>query len=321
MGGMDIGYGHLFRCISLAKAIRKESSDYKIYFIVNEDIKNIVDSNGFEYIESSHFEKDYKIINEMCFDLVVFDSYRANDSYLRRIKNITKLMLFDDNNDIYDSSIPDIVLNGNIHANDLDYKTDSSTQFLLGLNYLVMHEGYWDDESTDTTVKRGILVTTGGSDIYNISPKILKELVKTEFDVTVIVGPGYLDETIDELYKIKNCATKIILRPNGLKNYIKCSEYVISASGSTVYETLSQKSIPIIFSLADNQEIAYEYFKGFGVYSIGKYPDINFKGINQILNQPTKVYVNELYEKIDGKGALRVALQIIRFLSDDGLSN
>lgn len=314
MGGKDIGYGHLYRCLSLAKAISTEAINYKIIFIVNKDIKNIVRNDGFEFIESNRFEEDYRIVEDMCFDLVIFDSYRVNDSYLRRIKKITKLMLFDDNNDIYDSSIPDIVLNGNIHAEDLNYKMDSSTCFLLGPEYLVMREGYWNDTSNQNDQKKGVLITTGGSDIYNLSPKILKELLKTDIIKRVIVGPGYSDETIDELNKLKNGKTTIAMKPNGLKNYIKSSEYVITASGSTVYEVISQKSIPIIFCLADNQKNAYEYFKKHGVQAIGQYPDIRYDEIVQALEHTGKTNIRKLYNLIDGKGALRVAHRIISMI-------
>lgn len=314
MGSKYIGYGHLYRCLSLAKAIIKEAIDSHIIFIVNGEAAEIVRDHGFEYIESNVFNNDCEIIKDADFDLVIIDSYDASNSYLRSIKNLTKILLFDDNNDIYDSQIPDILLNGNIHAKDLDYKRNGSTCFLLGLEYLVMQEAYWNDSNANLGNKEGILITTGGSDIFNISVEILRELNKTDFIKKVVVGPGYSNKTINELSKLKDDNTSIIMKPNGLRKYIMNSEYVITASGSTVYEVLSQKSIPIIFSLADNQEKAYKYLKNIGIHTIGNYPDIKFNKIIPILKNKDKKDYREQFNLIDGKGALRVARVILSAL-------
>lgn len=312
-GGKESGYGHIFRCISLAKAIIKESVDFEINFLVNDELENIVIENGFKYHLINNFNFDYKLMKEISPDLIIFDSYKANDSYLENIKKISKLILFDDNNDIYDSKIPDMIINGNIYAGDLNYNKSDRTTFLLGTQYLIMRENYWYDSSNEFIEKKGILVTTGGSDSFNISPKILKALKKTDYIKKVIVGPGYSKETIDEIYNIKDNKTQIIMNPNGLKNYIKSSKYVITAAGSTVYEVLSQKTFPIIFSLAENQNIAYEYFRKKGIQSIGVFPNINYNGLINSLKKSNKTE-EDVYNMIDGKGALRVAREIMKIL-------
>lgn len=312
-GGKDIGYGHLFRCLSLAKAIMNEKP-YRIVFVINEEIVDQISNNGHEFRESNGLVQDYEILESLKADLVIVDTYLANDSYLKKIKTLSKLMLFDDNNDIYDSSIPDIVINGNIYASNLNYREVDSNRFLLGPEYLIMQEGYWKNTELNCD-KNGILITTGGSDFFNISPNILKELVKTDFTIRVIVGPGYTTRTIEELYSIKNDKTSIIINPNGLIDYIKSSEYVITATGSTIYEVISQKSIPIIFSFADNQKLAYNYFENYGISAIGQYPKIEFGRIIDALEQSKNVNMGKLNSLIDGKGALRVVRHIIQLLS------
>jgi spore coat polysaccharide biosynthesis predicted glycosyltransferase SpsG len=314
MGGKDIGYGHIYRCLSLAKAIVKQAITFDVVFIVNDEIKSIVRDSGFKYEVSNDFSDDYEIMTKIGIDFVILDSYLADDFYLKNIRKNLKLMLFDDNNDIYDSEIPDVILNGNIHAKKMDYKPNNSTIFLLGTKYLVMREDYWDDVSTEIIKKSGVLITTGGSDSYNISIKILKELSGTDYIKKVVVGPGYSDETINEINRLKDNKTTIIMKPNGLKDYINSSEFVITASGSTVYEVISQKSIPIIFSLAENQNIAYKHFQESGIKTIGIFPDIHYNEIIHALKQTDKIDNAKLYNLIDGKGALRVAHQIIQML-------
>jgi len=54
-------------------------------------------------------------------DVFVLDTYLANDTYLSEIGKKCTLVLFDDNNDIYNTVIPDVIINGNFHAPALNY--------------------------------------------------------------------------------------------------------------------------------------------------------------------------------------------------------
>lgn len=315
LGGFEIGYGHVYRCISLAKAIRQIFKNLKIIFIINNEISKIIEENKFEYIISESFDFDFEILNEINSNLVIFDSYEANDLYLEQITKISKLLLFDDNNDLYDTKIADIILNGNIHAKDLSYNIETSTKYLLGLKYLVMREDYWDTNSIDNIKNNEILITTGGADSKNISPKIISSLKEINLVKKIVIGPGYADETIDEIYKIKDKNTKIIMKPTSLINHIKNSKYVISAAGSTIYEILSLNRIPIIFSIAKNQNIAYKYLEKNGIKTIGKYPNIKYNEIKDYIDNfvDDDLKQNQL---VDGKGAMRVALYLKNFLSN-----
>jgi spore coat polysaccharide biosynthesis predicted glycosyltransferase SpsG len=98
MGGKRIGYGHIYRCLSLAKAIRKKSFNYEIIFIVNQEVESLVRESNFELVVSNYFQEDMNFIKEMHVDLFILDSYEANNLYLKNISNFVKLMLFDDNN-------------------------------------------------------------------------------------------------------------------------------------------------------------------------------------------------------------------------------
>lgn len=314
MGGKDIGYGHLYRCLALAKAITLKTKKYEIIFVVNKEITNIVRENNFKFIISKNFNNDLKIFKDLTIDLVVFDSYEADDVYLKSIKQVSKLVLIDDNNNIYNSKIPDIILNGNIHAKDLNYAKNESTRLLLGPEYLLMKEEYWITESNHNIEKKGVLITTGGTDPYNISLKILKKLKNVPITKIVIIGPGYSEETTAALYKHSDTKTIYIYKPISLKKYIQKAEFVITASGSTVYEVISQKRIPIIFSIAENQEIVYKYFQEFGIPTIGNNSNIQLNKIIPYLNHLQQIDIEKQLPLIDGKGAIRAAEYVVQCL-------
>ncbi|WP_347451172.1 PseG/SpsG family protein [Acetoanaerobium noterae] len=331
IGGGDCGYGHYYRCISLANALNY-FGNVKIEFIINKELVRSIDDLGFEYIICNDLKKDNELLKDMRPDIFIFDSYLGNNYYLEKVSELTTLVLFDDNNDIYDSTIPNMIINGNIHAQDLEYKKKKEGIYLLGTKYLVMKQEYWSLLNNDNNYSNkkfsfnnnyfNILITTGGSDQYRISLKVIEVLLTTSYEKKVIIGPSYEDDLIIRLKNIEeeNSTVKLIYNPDSLKESIVSSDIVITAGGSTIYEALSQHKFPIIFSLADNQDILCSKLKEMGLSYIGKHPNIKFE---KILSKIDKIYQmkrnNEFidfnfHKTIDGNGALRIADKILNLL-------
>lgn len=313
-GGKGIGYGHFYRCLSLAKAIKLIDKDIDIIFLINQDLKGLIDNIGFNFIVSNNLREDSEKINRFDVNLFIFDSYFGDDRYLKTVKEKTKLMLIDDNNDIYDTSIPDIIYNGNIHAEKLGYFGVRNQLQLLGPKFLIMKEEYWNRGTNKNVSKDGILITTGGTDEYGVSLRILGQLKNLDSKIKVIIGPGYKDDYIRKIEDSITDNIKLIYKPNSLKDYILSSKIVITAGGSTAYEILSQKSLPIIFSLVDNQDLICNELSNMGVKYLGKYPDINYLFLEDITKELLDKGLNEnnkTYDLVDGKGAKLVASRIV----------
>ncbi|MFA7689036.1 MAG: hypothetical protein WCX96_03000 [Bacilli bacterium] len=315
-GGKSFGYGHYFRCLSLAKAIKSSSGDNDILFLINRDLKELIVTTGFNYVVSDNLEDDFDVVREYSSSLFIFDSYIGNDKYLKSIKEGTRLMLIDDNNDIYDSSIPDIIYNGNIHSEDLGYKDIKGQLKLLGTKYLIMKEEYWNNEGRHIP-KDGLLITTGGTDKYGMALRILEEIKDLDLKKTIIIGPGYEDKYIDELEKVKGRNIELIYRPRSLKEHINSCKIVITAGGSTVYEVLSRGSIPMVFSIADNQDILCKALEEMGIEYLGKYPHMYFDNlgtrISRIQNEEISKY-SDIFKLVDGQGAINTARAIISYI-------
>lgn len=312
-GGSAVGYGHLYRCISLIKAIEMDFEKVNVLFIVNSQCSSILDEFGFNYIVSNSFdnENDVKILLDKSVDLILFDSYNATDFYLSMLNSLSKLVMFDDNNDLYNLDNAYIVINGNIHASNLDYDLDKDTFFLIGSKYLVMKEEYLYN-NINCIDKQGILITTGGTDKHNLTCCFMKKLQKTNMKIVVIVGPGFTDDQINELNNEKYENVELIIKPNSLKKYLEEAKYVVTACGSSVYEVLTQKSIPILFSQAENQKLAYNEFKKQNLKTIGTFPKIDFdEAYNYIKELEDGKKLNFKFD-IDSKGAYRIA----KFIKD-----
>lgn len=313
LGGKGIGYGHYYRCLSLAKAIRLLNEDIDVLFIINQELEKLMIDTNFEFIVCNDIKEDCKTIDNLNIDLFIFDSYLGNDEYLGNIKEKSKLMLVDDNNDIYDSTIPDIIYNGNIHAEKLGYPNIDGQLRLLGPKYLIMKEEYWDSDMDKGVEKDGILVTTGGTDEYGITLNILKKIKDLDIKIRIIIGLGYMDDYIKEIEDIKTGDVELIYKPSSLKSYISSSKMVITAGGSTVYEVLSQRSMLSVFSIADNQDLICKELNDMGVEYLGKYPNIEYSRLRESLEKLEEdcKFDEKIFDMVTGEGSKSVANEII----------
>ncbi len=325
-GGKNIGLGHVYRCISLAQAMKESKKDIKIVFVSNIETKELIEENQFEFIPSNSFDgNDLFEIKKLGPDLIVFDSYLADNQYLRRLKNVSKLVIFDDNNDIYDSSIPDLIINGNLHALKLNYI--NKEKHLLGPKYLVMKKEYWKNqfENASHSLKNNrknsttLMITTGGTDSNKVMIRLIKVLKDFDMKKKVIIGPLYEDKYIEDIKNeiSDNLSFELIYKPKSLKKYIENSDYVLTAAGSTVYEVLTLKKIPIIYTLAENQELIAKELENYGIINLGNYNNLDYTRIKKIIEDVVlnKASLNRkvkyLFDIFDAQGAKRVAEKLI----------
>ena len=314
----SIGFGHLFRCLSLATALKQ--CGVSSVFLANAEAKSKIAEYGLDFVCSETFDyNDLEKIKTIEPEVVVFDSYLADLSYIEELARKHLLVHFDDNNDVYPEVIADILINGNIHAKDLHYiRKKNGTRFLLGPKYLVMKSEYWNLESSDLSEK-GLLITTGGADFFDLMPKFLEALGKLLLKKRVIVGPGFSESQIRKLgmlsESLEDC--ELIHRPSSLKEHIAQASIVVSASGSTTYEILTMNRVPVIFTLADNQRLIAEKLESFGITNLGWYENIDFEKLPELILQEISIKdskekrLSPLFSQFDGKGALRTAKAIV----------
>ncbi len=292
-GGEDSGLGHMMRCLSLAGVLSERCPEEKIVFRANGEMQALIVKNGHEFQSSEDYDKqDAEAIKKQKPKIVVFDSYLANSEYLRKIKQNTFLVQFDDNNDIYTPVVADVVINGNIHAQTLDYKCENQkTKYLLGPEYLIMREEY--QKELREKKGNGIMITTGGSDFLNLMPLFIKSIKDTEYKKKIIIGPAYTEEKIAEIERLTNGYNtfELIYKPKSLKDHILNSEIIITAAGSTVYEVLRLKKVPLIYTLADNQKKIAKALVEKNVISLGDHKKVDFEKqfmLKKFLLQPLR---------------------------------
>lgn len=319
-GSSDIGFGHLTRCTSLYQAFDKIGAATE--FIVNGD-KAVYDllkgTNHIVFNWLKELERFYDLLKET--EIAIIDSYLADHDIYKRISDSVNVAVYIDDNRRMD--YPDgIVVNGTIFAEEMDYPKREGIIYLLGSRYIPMRREFW--EIQERKIKKDIeiiMITFGGDDSKNMTPKVLKLLADNHPELTknVIIGKGFQD--INALEKIKDKNTKLIYYPNadGMKNAMVESDIAISAGGQTLYE-LARVDLPTIaIAVADNQ---LNNIKG-----LQKAGFIEYAGwwkeegvLNNILqkiqllknsgSREEKIKIGK--KLVDGKGAIRIAEYCIK---------
>jgi len=321
-GGKDIGFGHITRCLSLYQAF--EERGFKPKFIINGD-------NDIEYLLK---DINYQIFNwldeksklfEMVkdADIAVIDSYLADISLYNKIANLVKISVYIDDNKRLDYP-KGIVVNGNIHAETLNYPKKDGKIYLLGTKYTHLRKEFW--EVPEKKIKdniESIMVTFGGSDTKNLTPKILKFLNEkySELKKNVIIGRAF--QNIGEIKKYTDKDTNLIYYPDAekMKKIMLESDIAISAGGQTLYE-LARTGVPTIgVCIAGNQFKSTKKWENsdFLEYAVWYKDDDILLKTNKLLKKMEVVELRKFKSKLgrnflDGSGSMRISYTLLKKL-------
>lgn len=271
---------------------------------------------------------------------ILVDSYYVTEKYLAALKKRITTIYMDD---IYAFSYPvDMLINYNIYGEEMGYEKDAAfadTKILLGTEYVPLREefsagaGYVQSRkvlslgaaNVTPAADGGILITTGGSDSFNLAGQLLMEAMKYDAlkEKEYHVVSGSLNPHIGELQALAEKHENIHIHCNvtNMAELMAESEVALSAGGSTLYE-LCAMGVPVIaFSFAENQERLVQTFvkRGIAQYGGNYRTDGNKMIQNTIAGLETLLENENLraeYRKkartlVDGKGADRIAEAIL----------
>lgn len=329
----EIGAGHVMRCLSIAYALRKCGE--QICFLVSDNNSvPLIEDRGFDVkILDSDFQQLADEVSSLRMlagedrpKLLLIDSYYVTTEYIRQVKQFVPVGYLDD---MFRTDLPvDILINYNISAGEEMYEEISTqTKCLLGVKYAPLRDEFSDMEYQVREVATKVLVTTGGSDKYNLAGQILQNAlqqdVTSKLHYQVICGAFNIHA--QELQKIQQLNPNVFILSNvpNMAELMSQCDIAISAGGSTMYE-LSTIGVPTLcFSFVDNQDSIVEEFcrkklVGFaGNYLLQK-DDMISKLVESLGGLAKDVKERRRLSKcqrelFDGKGAMRIAQELIAF--------
>ena len=355
-----IGMGHVMRCLSVADALVKRREE--VLFVTADDTPvPLLTKKGIPYrvlhTDYADMEAELPELWNALSELpqgpgvpeaalpqrntfILVDSYYVTEKYLAALKKRITTIYMDD---IYAFSYPvDMLINYNIYGEEMGYEKDAAfadTKLLLGTEYVPLREefsagaGYVQSRkvlslgaaNVTPAADGGILITTGGSDSFNLAGQLLMEAMKYDAlkEKEYHVVSGSLNPHIGELQALAEKHENIHIHCNvtNMAELMAESEVALSAGGSTLYE-LCAMGVPVIaFSFAENQERLVQTFvkRGIAQYGGNYRTDGNKMIQNTIAGLETLLENENLraeYRKkartlVDGKGAVRIAEAIL----------
>ena len=138
----------------------------------------------------------------------------------------------------------------------------------MGTDYLLLREEFKNLPEIEVRDKvHNILITVGGYDTRNLTPKIIKALNSIDFDeiddqyidnenlhIDIVIGPSFdnIDQIVTEVEK-SSLDISLNFNVKKMSKLMIKSEIAISSGGSTLYELAATKTPALVMLQAENQ--------------------------------------------------------------------
>lgn len=319
-----VATGHLMRCIAIAKACRRRGAEC-IFFLAEEKETERLRAAQLPYriLNTDYRKMDQelpqleRLINEAHLTWLVVDSYQASAAYLAALQRVVPVLYIDD---LRETFYPVSALLRYVPGKQEDeerYRAAGIT-LLKGFSYAPLREEFMAPKEKKR--ERSILITTGGTDMYNVAGRVLescqsrRELLGYEFHVIV----GSMNTHEGELRHFAEENPQVLLHRNisNISDYMSSCEAAVSAGGTTLLELCACRTPTVCFSFADNQTIFAEEM---GKLDVLRYVGdarwdggIGEKIVEQLLlfagsADRRRAYADRMGKLVDGNGADRIA--------------
>jgi len=295
-----VGLGHLNRCNALIHALLNHVNINVRCFIsaeVNEEY--LIESVKYDIVDNLEEVQ----LKEIKSDFFIVDSYLYSEELLEQVVNDFSgiVVAFDDYKRIRYNNC--IVINGNIYAENFNYFECIGA--MLGTKFLNMNKQYWDI-TLDQKEEYDLLITTGGSDDFEITLKLMEKTRECDKRL-IIIGPWFSKQLVSKINKAKKKNDVLVFSPNGLKKQFEMVKGVVTSCGSTVYEVMRMQKKFVVFSYGEDQELLVQSLVSQGIFLLGDYNniDLNLLDSNLLRKLP--------HDMVDGKGSERCANYLINW--------
>ena len=157
------------------------------------------------------------------------------------------------------------------------------------------------------------MITTGGSDKYDLSYIIAKKVVN-DFSLSVLIGPGFKKN--NKIFKLKNI--KFFKNLKNTSNLYSSNDIIITTGGFSMFESCSLNKPTFVIENYNHQKKAIRYFeKKKYIYNFGsrkKFKQLSSKKILLTLKnlKIIKNLIKKNHNIFDSKAIYRIKDIIMR---------
>ena len=273
---LDIGAGHVMRCLALADALRERGA--RCRFICRAYPGNLLDlirERGHEARALPTTEKNttndddaqqsLAALSDTSVDWLVVDHYSLDAGWERRLRAACRrLMVIDDLADRPHDC--DLLLDQNLGRNSADYANlvSADCKIFVGPQYALLRPEFASLRSYSLARRASpqlehLLISMGGVDKDNATVKVLDALKDSPLPancrITVVMGPHapWLVQVQAKAAQMR-WATEVLVSVQNMAKLMADSDFAIGAAGTTAWERCCLGLPALTIVLANNQE-------------------------------------------------------------------
>lgn len=332
-----IAMGHLMRCMSVALQLKK--AEQAVIFILSENYaEKLVRQNGFACICLSriYVQKELELnelkslILEKKMDVLLVDAYDISFRYVQELRPVCKIAYMDD---LGRFAYPaDLIINYSygIEVPQEEIQKDRHKKFLTGIRYAPLREEFSGEGITVRDTVERIFMTTGGTDPFGMAAAVLRAMKRFK-NMEKHVVAGKFCQNVQTLQGMAQADALIQIYhdiPDIYRVMKKC-DLAVSAGGSTQAELCACGIPTISFTMADNQLYGTRAYAQAGmILYAGDVREDREAVVGRIVEDIEMLSRNAAKRKemgtagkeiVDGKGACRIAEEVIRLAEEAGI--
>lgn len=333
-GNEKIAMGHVMRCLSIAEAFRSLGGEVE-FLLADDYVCSVLDGRGFSYqVLGSDWQDPEQEIEQMETLLkreselepaekpkLLIDSYQVTQKYLACLAQSARLIYLDDLNSFPIPAAMVVNYASFAGAEENGFYGNPDTVYCLGWQYTPLRLAFAETESPFRTQVKNILITTGGSDPFEMSVRISRQMLEKEWlgDIKLHVVAGKFCQCTDMLLQLQEQDERIKLYQNisNMESVMSRCDFAISAGGTTIFELFACGLPVIAFGFAENQmESLHLLAEQQALCYMGDAREDKAEVVNNIVKKAEEYCMNasfrEEYRKrgqmiTDGRGAFRIA--------------
>jgi UDP-2,4-diacetamido-2,4,6-trideoxy-beta-L-altropyranose hydrolase len=251
-----IGTGHVMRCLAIAQAWQDVGGE--ALFAAGEmpeGLRSRLRAHGLPFapIEATPGSLEDAVAtitqaHEINADWVVVDGDRFRNDFLEHLYYAgLHVLLIDDGADRA-ASFANLIVNPNFGANEKFYRAQGlKAPVLAGPSYILLRREFHESGEKHASDKGNrVLITLGGSDPDDLTPRIAAALDSPGLKLTVVAGAAY--SNAQALQGIRGRQLKVMVDAQNMAELMKESDLAVIAAGGTLGELLAVGCVALSYA-------------------------------------------------------------------------
>ncbi len=271
--GVEIGTGHVMRCLALAQAWQ-DAGGHVTFAMAEQSpaITRRLEAEGFQVTpitaskgSGNDAAQTAGAARTAAAAWIVLDGYHFDAAYQQALRAAgLRLLVLDDFGHCTHYSA-NLVLNQNSNASESYYSSrEPATRLLLGLRFVLLRREFlrWRDQPRATAgLANRLLVSMGGSDPSNLTPTVMASLGRAGIEGlrALIVAGGANSRYAELLAQAKGLGPGIEVRQDvhDMPQRMAEADLAVIAAGGTLWELMFMGCPPMIFARTPLQETIF----------------------------------------------------------------